>query len=114
MGGPVPTVVYSNFAPSSGCCVQAWMCVSHFNLIHTSCHQAAKQADSALRAPKREWEGATLRNGETLCNNLLPLRCGNVSDTQHAAAVASFMEALCHAPHRQVKRYFAPRFVGVS
>ena len=96
------TVTSDHILPSSGCCVQAWMCVSHFNLIHTSCHQAAKQADSALRAPKREWEGATLRNGETLCNNLLPLRCAAVSDTQHAAAVASFMDGLGHAPHRQV------------
>ena len=77
------------------------MSVSHFNLIHSSCHQAARQADSALRAPKREWEGATLRNGETLCNNLLPLKAAEVSDTLHAAAVASFVEGLNHAPHRQ-------------
>ena len=76
------------------------MAVSHFNLIHSSCHQAARQADSALRAPKREWEGATLRNGETLCNNLLPLKGAGVSDTQHAAAVASFMDHLQHAPQR--------------
>ncbi len=80
--------------------MQAWMSVSHFNLIHNSCHQAAKQADAGLRAPKREWEGATLRNGETLCNNLLPLKAAGVSDTLHAAAVASFMEALSHAPHK--------------
>jgi len=80
--------------------MQAWMSVSHFNLIHSSCHQAAKQADAALRAPKREWEGATLRNGETLCNNLLPLKATGVSDTLHAAAVATFMEALSHAPHK--------------
>ncbi|KAL0024070.1 hypothetical protein WJX79_002966 [Trebouxia sp. C0005] len=80
--------------------LQAWMSVSHFNLIHSSCHQAAKQADAGLRAPKREWEGATLRNGETLCNNLLPLKTAGVSDTLHAAAVATFTEALGHAPHK--------------
>lgn len=80
--------------------LQAWMAVSHFNLIHSSCHQAARQADSALRAPKREWEGATLRNGETLCNNLLPLKAGGVSETVHAAAVATFMEQLHQAPYR--------------
>lgn len=55
---------------------------------------------AGLRAPKREWEGATLRNGETLCNNLLPLRAAQVSDTAHAAAVASFMANLSHAPQR--------------
>lgn len=80
--------------------MQAWISVSHFNLIHSSCHQAAKQADAGLRVPKREWEGATLRNGETLCNNLLPLKAAGVSDTLHAAAVATFMEALSHAPHK--------------
>ena len=42
----------------------AFSSVSHFNLIHISCHLAAKSADAALRQPKREWEGATLRNGE--------------------------------------------------
>ncbi|DBB15901.1 TPA: hypothetical protein ACH3X3_003498 [Trebouxia sp. C0006] len=48
----------------------AWMSVSHFNLIHSSCHQAARQAASALRAPKQEWERAALRNGETLWGGL--------------------------------------------
>lgn len=55
---------------------------------------------AGLRAPKREWEGATLRNGETLCNNLLPLKGAQVSDTAHNAAVAAFMADLGHAPHR--------------
>ena len=88
------------FPVSAAWLLQAWMCVSHFNLIHTSCHQAARVADSGLRAPKREWEGATLRNGETLCNNLLPLKAAGVSDTVHAAAVATFMEQLHKAPYR--------------
>jgi hypothetical protein len=38
--------------------------VSHANLIHASCHAAAKAADLNLRQPKREWDGATIRNGE--------------------------------------------------
>ncbi len=54
--------------------MQIHMTVSHFNLIHISCHAAARRADSSLRVPKREWEGATLRNGGTLTNNLLPVR----------------------------------------
>jgi len=47
--------------------------VSHFNAIHFSCHLQAKRADINRRPPKREWEGATLRNAETLCNNVLPV-----------------------------------------
>lgn len=52
---------------------QVHMTVSHFNLIHVNCHAAARRADSSLRVAKREWEGATLRNGGTLANNLLPV-----------------------------------------
>ena len=61
--------------------------VSHFNAIHISCHLTAKRADINRRPPKREWEGATLRNAETLCNNVLPvwtssdLRSSNVERT---------------------------------
>lgn len=38
--------------------------VSAANLIHVSCHAAAKAADLNLRQPKREWDGAAIRNGE--------------------------------------------------
>ena len=61
--------------------------VSHFNAIHISCHLEAKRADINRRPPKREWEGATLRNAETLCNSVLPvwtssdLRSSNVERT---------------------------------
>lgn len=68
--------------------------VSHFNLIHISCHQAAKVADTSLRHPKREWEGATLRNGEVLCNNLLPVKGQHVSETAYVAAVSSYWDQL--------------------
>lgn len=47
--------------------------VSHWNLIHVTCHEAARRADASLRVAKREWEGATLRNAGTLTNNLLPV-----------------------------------------
>ena len=47
--------------------------VSHWNLIHIACHEAARRADASLRVAKREWEGATLRNGGTLTNNLMPV-----------------------------------------
>ena len=72
--------------------------VSHFSLIHVACHQAARRADAALRHPKREWEGATLRNGETLCNNLVPVRGGSVSDAAYASAVATYWENLQVGP----------------
>ncbi|KAL5989033.1 hypothetical protein ACLOJK_027135 [Asimina triloba] len=48
--------------------------ISHFNIIRFQCHQEAKHADAALKNPKKELEGATLRNNETLCNYIFPLR----------------------------------------
>ena len=39
--------------------------VTHFNLIHFSCHADAARADRRLRPPKNEWDGATLRNSHT-------------------------------------------------
>ncbi|KAK8717695.1 hypothetical protein V6N13_044953 [Hibiscus sabdariffa] len=48
--------------------------VSCFNIIHFQCHQEAKRADAALKIPKKEWEGAALRNNESLCNSLFPVR----------------------------------------
>lgn len=68
--------------------------VTHFNLIHADCHQAAKAADANLRTPKREWDGATLRNGEVKCNNLLPVRAQSVSETAYAAAVSQYWDGL--------------------
>jgi E3 ubiquitin-protein ligase UBR4 len=74
--------------------------VSHFNLIHTQCHAAAKAADASLRQPKREWQGATLRNGNVLCNSLLPLAApaGGKVETAYAAAVTSFWQQQLSAP----------------
>ena len=66
--------------------------VSHFNAIHFSCHQSAKRADIALRVPKREWDGAALRNSETLCNNLLPITGKIVSDSAYATAVDAWWQ----------------------
>ncbi|KAF6258322.1 E3 ubiquitin-protein ligase UBR4-domain-containing protein [Scenedesmus sp. NREL 46B-D3] len=74
--------------------------VSHFNLIHVDCHAAAKAADASLRQPKREWQGATLRNGSVLCNALLPLAApaAGPADTPYAAAVAAFWQQQLAAP----------------
>jgi len=33
----------------------------------------AVKADRKLKPPKTEWQGATIRNSHTLCNNLLPV-----------------------------------------
>jgi len=48
--------------------------VSAGNAIHCSCHKRAKTADrNHPKAPKSEWEGASLRNSRVTCNVILPL-----------------------------------------
>ncbi|XAR51615.1 Ubiquitin--protein ligase [Bertholletia excelsa] len=77
---------------SRGECV--YTTVSHFNIIHFQCHQEAKRADAALRNPKKEWDGATLRNNETLCNNLFPLRSPSVPKAQYIRYVDLYWDNL--------------------
>ena len=44
------------------------------NAIHCTCHARARTADrNHAKAPKREWEGASLRNSRVTCNSILPL-----------------------------------------
>ncbi|KAK6154972.1 hypothetical protein DH2020_009220 [Rehmannia glutinosa] len=68
--------------------------VSHFNIIHFQCHQEAKRADAALKNPKKEWDGAALRNNETLCNNLFPLRGPSVPMGQYIRYVDQYWDYL--------------------
>ncbi|KAK7266596.1 hypothetical protein RIF29_19245 [Crotalaria pallida] len=68
--------------------------VSYFNIIHFQCHQEAKRADAALKNPKKEWEGATLRNNESLCNSLFPVRGPSVPLAQYIRYVEQYWDNL--------------------
>ncbi|XP_008230303.1 PREDICTED: auxin transport protein BIG [Prunus mume] len=68
--------------------------VSYFNIIHFQCHQEAKRADAALKNPKKEWEGATLRNNESLCNSLFPVRGPSVPLAQYIRYVDQYWDNL--------------------
>ncbi|KAL2329771.1 hypothetical protein Fmac_017352 [Flemingia macrophylla] len=68
--------------------------VSYFNIIHFQCHQEAKRADAALRNPKKEWDGATLRNNGSLCNSLFPVRGPSVPLAQYIRYVDQYWENL--------------------
>ncbi|XP_048230333.1 auxin transport protein BIG [Ricinus communis] len=68
--------------------------VSYFNIIHFQCHQEAKRADAALRNPKKEWEGATLRNNESLCNSLFPVRGPSVPLAQYIRYIDQYWDNL--------------------
>jgi len=52
------------------------------NAIHCTCHSRARSADrNHPKAPKSEWEGASLRNSRVTCNVILPLvsaKCSKV------------------------------------
>jgi E3 ubiquitin-protein ligase UBR4 len=60
--------------PASAVCS---MTVTAGTGIHYGCHRRASQADrNHPKAPKSEWEGATLRNNRVRCNAILPLVAG--------------------------------------
>ncbi|KAG7367430.1 E3 ubiquitin-protein ligase UBR4-domain containing protein [Nitzschia inconspicua] len=78
--------------------------VSALNAIHVTCHAKARQADrSHPKAPKSEWEGATLRNSRVNCNVILPLVSARSSKvplgiieqslTEHQVAIANLLGA---------------------
>mmetsp|Transcript_26538 Transcript_26538/g.39785 ORF Transcript_26538/g.39785 Transcript_26538/m.39785 type:complete len:1455 (+) Transcript_26538:731-5095(+) len=65
--------------------------VSAGNAIHCSCHASARAADrNHPKAPKSEWEGASLRNSRVSCNVILPL----VSQENSKVPVMSLENAL--------------------
>ncbi|KAL3926444.1 MAG: hypothetical protein SGBAC_013471 [Bacillariaceae sp.] len=74
------------------------------NAIHFSCHAKARQADkNHPKAPKSEWEGASLRNSRVKCNVMLPLVSSRSSKvplvavdsalTDHQTAVSNLLNA---------------------
>lgn len=46
--------------------------VTQLNAIHLSCHKEAARVDRTSR--RDEWDGAFLRNSQTKCNNMFPVR----------------------------------------
>jgi len=78
--------------------------VTHFNIIHYSCHREATRAERTLKQPKEEWEGATLRNSQTKCNNLFPLWGSTVSAEAYALCVEQWWANL-----QSIGRVDAPR-----
>ncbi|KAE8686089.1 Auxin transport protein BIG [Hibiscus syriacus] len=53
-----------------------------------------QRADAALRNPKKEWEGATLRNNESLCNSLFPVRGPSVPLALYVRCVDQYWDNL--------------------
>ncbi|KAL2618195.1 hypothetical protein AAZV13_08G231500 [Glycine max] len=84
--------VGSSGSARGGECV--YTTVSYFNIIHFQCHQEAKRADAALKNPKKEWDGATLRNNESLCNSLFPVRGPSVPLAQYVRYVDQYWDNL--------------------
>ena len=66
------------------------------NAIHCTCHTRARTADrNHPKAPKTEWEGASLRNSRVSCNIILPL----ISKENSKVPVMAMENAL--ADHQQ-------------
>jgi len=48
--------------------------VCNMSVVHMSCHAHATRAERSIKVPRLEWDGASMRNQNTRCNNLLPFR----------------------------------------
>ncbi len=67
--------------------------MTHSNFIHFTCHQNAMRADERLKIPKREWEGAIIRNEHSKCNNLYPIRGGNLRIDDYGSMVERYFQS---------------------
>lgn len=66
--------------------------ISLFSPVHFACHEAARKADSNLRVPKREWDGAALRNSLTPCNIIFPVYHPNLAREVYLNSVNVYWE----------------------
>jgi len=71
--------------------LRVYSLVTHFNCIHLACHEQAARAERNMKKPKPEWEGATIRNQHTKCNNWFPIKGPAITEDVYALAV----ERLC-------------------
>lgn len=62
----------SSGLPSRSASNSCYTTVTHLNAIHLACHKEAARVDRTSR--RDEWDGASLRNSQTRCNNLFPVR----------------------------------------
>ena len=47
-----------------------------------------------MKNPKKEWEGAAIRNDHTKCNNLFPLRGGNLRVDDYSSVIDRYFSTL--------------------
>lgn len=68
--------------------------VTHFNCIHLKCHSAAAKAELSLKKPKKEWEGAIIRNSHTKCNNWFPLKGEGILLNDYEAGINKYFVSI--------------------
>ena len=64
--------------------------VTHFNCIHLKCHNAAAKAELSMKKPKKEWEGAIIRNSHTKCNNWFPIKGEGIQPNEYEMGVMKY------------------------
>lgn len=85
-------VKFSELSPTGNGFIttQGYSTVTHSNFIHFICHQNAYRADSQLKQPKKEWEGAIIRNDHTKCNNLFPIKGANLPEDAYSQMIERY------------------------
>eukprot|EP00737_Agarophyton_chilense_P000145 gb/GEZJ01000171.1/.p1 GENE.gb/GEZJ01000171.1/~~gb/GEZJ01000171.1/.p1 ORF type:complete len:2543 (-),score=347.47 gb/GEZJ01000171.1/:2886-9395(-) len=89
--------------------------VTHMNAIHLTCHKEAARMDRSSR--RDEWDGASLRNSQTLCNNMFPVRppatMKTETDGDHAGTMKTARLSYSSAIEGYFKRLSSLGRVGV-
>ena len=68
--------------------------VTHFNCIHLKCQNAAAKAELNMKKPKKEWEGAIIRNTHTKCNNWFPIRSEGTQSGEYESGVLKYFVSI--------------------
>lgn len=79
--------------------------VTHLNAIHVSCHKEAARVDRSSR--RDEWDGASLRNSQTKCNNLFPVRPPLSLKSESSDTSSSLIKASASSYCSAVEGYFS-------
>ena len=99
-------VTSTSQATFSGDLIHVVSLVTHFNAIHLQCHKEAARAEKSMRKPKTEWEGATIRNQHTKCNNWFPIWGPQIPKHDYASGVQWMFNSYSSVDSRFINEVF--------
>jgi len=84
---------------------RCFVTVTNMTVVHYSCHAQAGRAERGMKVPRQEWEGASLRNQSTRCNNLLPMRSALAPSHMFSEYAERYWATLSHLGRHEGSRF---------